>query len=541
MKAGAERRFPALLLAVAAAVCLLNLSGRDLWEPNEPIAAEAAREMAQRGDWLLPTVNGEVYPDKPPLLFWGIGLASFPGGKITETTARIPSALSAIALVLSLYFLTRRALGERGALLAALSLAVSSFFLEQARYVQHDMLLTFGVTVGTLAMFRIADGEGATPGWIAAAALSLGYGVLGKGPVALALPALMIACDTALDRRIFRRWGWLILAGLLALVPPLLYYVALVHRHGAGLLKEFLFRHNVDRFVEGFDHLLPWWFFLARTPVDFLPVSLFLPAAALLRAEEPERRRLLRRCWIWLLVPLLFFSFSASKRPIYMLPALPAAAILCGAVVDAAIRGELRPRGRKLAVGAEGAALLFLGLAGAAAPVLAAKRAPELLPASYLLAACALAGSIAGLTRLARGRLLAAHGTLVAALALVWIAVVYRVHPAVNAGNSPRQFAETLERVVPRDASLKSYGLYRFRAGYIYYAGRQMPRLPDLPATARYLDSPERVFCILKTEDLPSLKSSLPRPLYVLASGRAGHREEALVSNFPGDDPRISR
>jgi 4-amino-4-deoxy-L-arabinose transferase-like glycosyltransferase len=539
MRADGKTRFVPLLLALAAAVCLLNLSGRDLWEPNEPIAAQAAREMARRGDWLLPTVNGEIYPDKPPLLFWGIGLASLPGGKVTETTARIPSALAALALVLAVYLLSRRALGETGALLSAASLAVSSFFLEQARYVQHDMLLILGVTVGTLAMFRIADSEGPTIGWIVLASLSLGFGVLAKGPVALALPAFMIVADTVLERRLLRRWGWLILAGLLALLPPLLYYVALVHRHGAGLLEDFLFRHNVDRFVEGFDHLLPWWFFLARTPVDFLPVSLFLPAALLFRTEDPERRRFLRRCWIWLLVPLVFFSFSASKRPIYMLPALPAVAMLCGAVLDAAIRGELRPAGRKLAVFAEGSALALLGLAGAGAPLLAMRRAPELLPAASLLAACALAGSMAGLLRLARGRLFAAHATLVAALALVWIVVIYRVHPAANAGNSPRAFAETVARVVPPDAPLRTYGMYRFRSGYLFYADRPMPRLEDVSAVTKFLDGEGRVFCIVRKEDLQGVRNSLSRPIYVLAQGRAGHREEVLISNRPeGAVPR---
>jgi 4-amino-4-deoxy-L-arabinose transferase-like glycosyltransferase len=533
MRQDPERKFVPLLAALAAALCLLNLSGRDLWEPNEPIAAEAAREMALRGDWLLPTVNGEIYPDKPPLLFWGIRLASLPGGRITETTARIPSALAGISLVLAVYFLSRRALGPRAAFLAAITLAVSNFFVEQARYVQHDMLLLCGMTVGLLAMFRIADGEGSSGGWIAAAAGALGFGVLAKGPVALLLPVLVIACDTAFDRRLLRRWGWLILAGLLAVVPPLLYYLLLVRRHGAGLLETFLFRHNVDRFVEGFDHLLPWWFFLLRSPVDLLPVSLFLPAAAFFRPEDPERRRFIRRMWIWILVPLVFFSFSASKRPIYMLPALPAAAMLCGAVLDGTIRGEIRRAGRRLALGAEGFALILLGLAGAAAPFLAAKRAPELFAAALLLAACAAAGSIAGLARLFRGELLAAHGSMVAALALIWLVVIYRVNPAANAGNSPRPFAEKVAREVPPGAPLSSYGLYRFRSGYIYYSGRLMPRLADLPALTRYLSRDERVFCILPEEQLSLLQKSVSSPPLVIARGRAGHRDDALISNRP--------
>src|SRR5206468_2245083 len=66
-KQGSDGIRGALLLTLAALLCFSGLSRRDLWEPNEPIAAQAAREMASRGDWLLPTVNGEIYPDKPPL------------------------------------------------------------------------------------------------------------------------------------------------------------------------------------------------------------------------------------------------------------------------------------------------------------------------------------------------------------------------------------------------------------------------------------------------------------------------------------------
>src|SRR5512139_2429592 len=134
-----------ILILLGMVLFFAGLAARDLWEPNEPVAAQAAREMARRGDWLLPTVNGEMYPDKPPLLFWGILLASAPGGRITETTARLPSAVAATILVLALYLLARRSLGERAAFWSAASLAVSTFFVEQARYAQHDMLLLLGM------------------------------------------------------------------------------------------------------------------------------------------------------------------------------------------------------------------------------------------------------------------------------------------------------------------------------------------------------------------------------------------------------------
>ena len=528
------RFFPALLVALAGTLCFLNLSGRDLWEPNEPIAAQAAREMMARGDWLLPTVNGELYPDKPPLLFWGIGIASLPGRRITETTARIPSALAGLTLVLAVYLLSRRVLGARGALAAAGTLAVSTFFVEQSRYVQHDMLLCLGMSVGLLALFRLAEGDEPRAAWIALAALALGFGVLAKGPVALALPALVLAVETVLDRSVFRAWGALILAGLLALLPAAAYYAALAHRHGAALLESFVFRHNLDRFVAGFDHLHPWWFFLIRSPVDLLPASLLLPAAAVLRPEDPARRRFHRRLWLWILVPLVFFSFSASKRPVYLLPALPAVCLLCGSLLDTAASGLLARRARRLLLAGETAALGLLGAGGLAAPFLAMRRAPEMLPVAFLLAAITVAGSGFGIARLARGRPLAAHGCLVASLAATWIVAVLLLYPTANRYNSPRFFAGAIDRLVPRDAPLRTYGLYRFRSGYLFYTGRGMPRLLDPSELQRFLATEERVFCILPKEDFELLRAAKGMEVYLLAEGRAGRRRDCLISNRPG-------
>jgi 4-amino-4-deoxy-L-arabinose transferase-like glycosyltransferase len=543
------RILPALLLVLGLLLFFANLRGRDLWEPNEPIAAQAVREMRERGDWLLPTVNGEMYPDKPPLLFWGIGLASLIGGRVTETTARIPSATAALVLILAVYLLVRRELGEHGAFLAAATLAVSTFLVEQARYVQHDMLLCLGITVATLALFRIADEERPHPGWYALTAVSLSAGILGKGPVGAALPALILGLDSLLDRRLFRRWGRLALAGALGCVLPAVYYLVLAGRHGTDLLETFLYRHNVERFTAGFDHLHPWWFYLARAPVDLLPATLILPAAFFLQPGDEAGRRLHRRMWIWVLAPIVFFSFSAAKRPVYVLPCLPAAAVLAGWTIHVAAGMDRGGWPRRLAAIGQAALLGAILVAGAAAPVLAARKAPGLLPAAWILAVTAAAGFAAGAILLSRGRLAGSYAALLAAVSAIWLVGIFRVQPEVNRINSPRPFAEVIRRSVPPEAELRTFGLYRFRSGYLFYAGRLMPRLEDPPALLRYLRSPSPVYCILPREDYQDLRGTLPEEVHLIAEGGAGRRQEVLISNrrpggpasrdpgSPGTDP----
>ncbi|MCI0566733.1 MAG: glycosyltransferase family 39 protein, partial [Acidobacteria bacterium] len=449
--------------------------------------------------------------------------------------ARLPSAVAAATLVLSIYFLTLGVLGPRGAFLGAATLAVSTFFVEQARYVQHDMLLCLGVTVAILALFRLKDGEAPAAALVALASCAMTMGVLAKGPIALALPAMVLAVDGLVERTFFRRFGALVVAGALALVGPLLYYALLTQRNGSEVLETFLFRHNMERFASGFDHEHAWWFFLTRSPVDLLPGTLLLPAAALIQIEDPSRRRFHRRLWIWILVPLVFFSFSASKRPIYMLPALPPIALLAGSLLDLLVSRKGGAAARRLAVGGEGVALALLGIAGLATPLLAWRRAPELLWPAAMLAMLAITGAVLGGRMLWRGKLVAAHGWVLASLSGVWLAVILWVLPAANLINSPRPFAQEISRRVPPDAPLMTYGLYRFRCGYIFYTRRLMPRLSDPPAVQAFLRRPERVFCLLPTEEYQKLEGAPGPSMHLIASGKAGRRAEVLISNQPAE------
>ena len=87
--------------------------------------------------------------------------------------------------------------------------------------------------------------------------------------------------------------------------------------------------------------------------------------------------------------------------------------------------------------------------------------------------------------------------------------------------------------MVPSDAPLKTFGLYQWRAGYPFYAQREMPRLSETSGVERFLESEKRVFCIVPEEGLASLKANIPTPIYLLAEGRAGHHRDCLISNRP--------
>ena len=109
-----------VLVAFGGILCFYNLGGWDLWNADEPRHAQIAKEMLQGEGWIIPHLNGEVYPDMPPLFFWFIALSAKTIGGMNEVAARFPSALFGVLTLLLLFFLGKRLFSEKTAFLAAL-------------------------------------------------------------------------------------------------------------------------------------------------------------------------------------------------------------------------------------------------------------------------------------------------------------------------------------------------------------------------------------------------------------------------------------
>jgi len=340
------------LLAVAALGLLLfvwGLGSTGLVDETPPLFAASARAMADTGDWLIPRVNGLPRYDKPPLVYWAMGLVhALPGQAVWDPlgtwAARLPSALACIALMLAL---ARTLLccpqAERRpaltALTAALAFGLSPLVLLWGRVAVSDALFSALVAGSALLAWRaIANPRyPCWPLWVV-----LGLAVLTKGPVAVVLLGLTL---------LLFGWSQGNLAGLWQRLKPLrgLALTALVALpwYGAALLVEgepfwrsFFGYHNLQRFSQVVNnHQAPWWFFLVVLVVASLPTSPLLllglvrGIGGLRLAWRPCRPvapalSLRRFAACWLLAVLLFFTAAATKLPSYWLPATPAAALL---------------------------------------------------------------------------------------------------------------------------------------------------------------------------------------------------------------------
>jgi 4-amino-4-deoxy-L-arabinose transferase-like glycosyltransferase len=489
------------VVALATATLFgVGLGARDLWNPNEPVYGQAVVEMATRGDWALPTVNGLVFAEKPILYYWLALVASSALGGVSELALRIPPALAGVLGACSIYLLVLPYAGVRRSRLAVAVYATTFMVFWGSRTIQMDVLVMATTLAAVLAVTRVLD-HGLSPriGWTVAG-IAAAAGVLAKGLVGLVVPGMVIvayALATRRGRALVSPGVGLGVAAFVAVAAPwLLWLVAAGHTE---ILVELFYRQHVTRFLDPWDHARPWWYFLGYFWIDMAPWSWFVPLAIVLPRRDDDERRLDLLAWIWIVAPVAFFSLSASKRSAYILPIAPAVAVLVSGIAGRLVAGTLgRARARACAalIGLIG---LLTAVAGGAVlrEVLPAYpgAAPEIRGVAVLLlagGACVLAAAIAS----TRSKV-AAPAALLSLLIVLYLVASIWVLPAANAYKSARPFCERVGSVVPPGSPLASFRFWDWRASYPFYLRRPIPNLQSPEELREYWERDEQVFVIV--------------------------------------------
>ncbi len=526
-RCGPRRPLVALLLAVGL-LYGLGLGARDLWAPDEPRYGAIAEELRSfrhgASGLVLLHLNDASYTQKPPLYFWLAALAGLPFGRVDELAARLPSALAGVGCVGLTAVLGRWLLGHAGASLLAAGLLATSFrFAWTARRVQLDVLLTFFELLAIVIFLWLEWRRGgiersrAHPAALVGLHGALGAAALVKGPVGW-LPLVVFAGYLAWEGRLraFRSlvppWAW-----LLSVAPVTVWITSAVTLAPAGFAERAVAENLIGRFFEGTSHARPFYYYAYQLPLDFLPWSLLLPFALPVvwhwaRARpsastfeaglpapdppDPSRRTAARFLLAWIGLPLVFFTLSAGKRGLYLLPLFPALALIAVAVV---IEAQPRPERR------------WKGLS---------------------------------LTALAR---------IVVGVALLEWAIFVGVLPRLHAEKSPRPIAEAAAAGLEPSQAIGVYALRPLEGGITYYSGRSVASLQTPAQLERFLAAGgQRV--ILRTRHLEALQSEQKpeqkseqnlREITRLRSGRRsiavagpGARREPHPSTTSGrDDP----
>ena len=321
------------LIAFCGFLFFLGIQLVGLVGADEPRYAQVAREMLARNDWVTPVLYGKPWLEKPPLYYW-CTMLSYKGLGVGDTAARLPSAYLSCLLIIFIYVWSRRfRFGMQ--LDAALITASAAMVIGFGRSASTDMPLTVMFTVAMLSWYGwYAEGKRR---WLLAFYLFLALGTLAKGPVALGLAALIIIAFAALRRDaklLVRTLQPIGIALYLAVAAP--WYIA-VERANPEFFRTFFLQQNLERFTSNlYHHPQPFWFYWTIILIALVPWTVFAIEAIVdaLRnwrysTHEPAGKEDLRTYLVlWLLLPMIFFSFSHSKLPGYILPAIPAGTIL---------------------------------------------------------------------------------------------------------------------------------------------------------------------------------------------------------------------
>jgi 4-amino-4-deoxy-L-arabinose transferase-like glycosyltransferase len=423
--------FPAAL-AFSAVIFFFGLGLLALVGPDEPRYAEVAREMFATGDYISPRLCGCLWFEKPVLLYW-MSAASYHLFGVSEFAARVPSALAATATLAFLYHVLRRFASHGLALSATLVLATSGIFIAYARVVIPDMALTATMSVALLSGYasRCSTGRARWVYWSLASA-AMGLAMLAKGLVGIALVLSILALYFAVtgNLRVIRLKEWLAAFAIFTAVSAV-WYAPVTARHGWEFIQEFFIRHHFERYVANtFGHPQPFYFFFVVAVAGVAPWTFFfIPAIARLRKLAPrgsDEDALLTFAWIWVAVPLIFFSFSGSKLPGYVLPIFPALAIIIGREVERFRNGG---QGRLLKAGAWMTALTLV-IIGVSFPVYANSLSVDVSGWRLILYSLPLALALISTFLLARGRLFTASAASV--VLSVVVATVVLLFPRLN-------------------------------------------------------------------------------------------------------------
>jgi 4-amino-4-deoxy-L-arabinose transferase-like glycosyltransferase len=323
-----------ILLAGWAVFAVASIWLRPLWPVDETRYASVAWEMWLRGDFLVPYINGEPYSHKPPLLFWLIQLGWSLFG-VNDWWPRLVAPLCALASIPLLLRLGRLLWPDEceARLFSVWLLFGSLMFAGFITLTMFDLLLMLCAMAAMVGVLTLANGaRRAGLLWLGA---GIGLGVLAKGPVILlhVLPAAVVApwWASSLKGRLGRWYLDLVLGVLLGAALALAWALPAAYFGGEEYRHAIFWGQTAGRVSESFAHRAPWWYYLPLLPLIFFPWFVwphFWKGLIELKSE-PEKGGL-KFLAAWLILTLIGFSLVSGKQAKYLVPFLPAFALLAG-------------------------------------------------------------------------------------------------------------------------------------------------------------------------------------------------------------------
>ena len=581
-----DKHFWLILVLLAVVGIFLELGRMDVCTANEGQRATPPAEMVRSGNWVVPTINNVPYLAKPPLLYWAIAVVYTVTGNVSALTARIPSALCAVALVLSVYLVLRKRLGEYAARWASIGLLGSPYFLEHARWAQLDVPLALATFMAITATWTAFDTTSLTKKTYLTflGGLALGAAILLKGPAPLAVFGSAWAAYLITKKEVSKRhiktlgvvvftsllieyvlrlsglltfpvallatavyvvvWAWItapaergrvtlvtlgvVILGVLLATP---WALAVLNAVGWDNIRNLLHSEVVTRTHSASDinSGTPFYYLIAL-PVLVAPWGFLFPFH-FSRSQWRENSSAYRFCVVTAWMSILVFSLIAGKEYEYILPAFPLLLGATGVNLARITRGDsVQCLQHYIAIWTR-ISLPLLGFLALGMLVYAVITNPHPL----LLVETALLASIVigtGCWALLRGTGYRPHSIALQAILLILIGLLVTRSYHYTGRNSPKEIAETTGSLLRNGYAVEAgWVRHPFTPAFAFYAATPIAMQMNFDIVQQRFSQSTPYYYLVQKEDMD--KGRIPLKSYHVLMGPYGRKEYLLLGNAP--------
>ncbi len=470
------------ILAIVALQTVFSLDSRELWYSDEIRHGNAFQNLIYENKWIVLYLNGEVYPDKPPVYFWFISLIYFFMDEISPRLFFIGAAVSGALFAVSTYALSRSLHQDKNvSLLSCLIILTVFYFITLLHYARMDLLFAAFITLSHLCLYK-GQQKDESLGWMTAGFVFAGLATLTKGPLGFAFPIITLVAFLLCQGRIRRLIRRDIALGLgLMTGMCLAWFLGAYLVEGPEFIKNIFEKQIFGRTVDSWHHKHPWWHYLAVLPAIMLPWSLILlilpwkkkiftsNIAGNISSFFKSKDETSTYLWVSFVSGFILLSLISTKVAIYLLPLFPPLVIIIARYLVALGEDKFATLYKSFA-----AVIFMLGIVFIFFKFLNPWQIE-------------IKGSvIAGLLGLVLGLLLwmfppkkALSGALILAfMMIIWIQpVAMMVAPSLDEVMSPVQRAQLMQEYILDGYHPVSYRIYS--GTYTYYTGHKITETRD--------------------------------------------------------------
>ena len=498
-----------ILIGAAIAVCLsslylIHLGASSIWDSNEAFYVETPREMIRSGQYIIPTFNYEFRLNKPPLSYW-IVVAAYKILGVSVYSQRLVTLLFVAGLLLVVWkFCLLFELPRRWAWFAVIVVALTPRILVMGRRALLEILITFFIVAALYFFYEYLHGGRRRNLTFFYICLALGF--LTKGPVALVIPLGVIGCFWLIGG--FRKPPFPVrpLSGgaiFLALVLP--WYIALYMTMGPKWIIRFFWDENLLRFTTGdFGPQRGILYYPGIFLGDFFPWCLLSVGSIWYLykiwrdLEAPVRERMVFLL-VWILFPILFFSFSKNKQEYYIMSVYPAAALSLGILLSRLEKEQAQHRYWRAVLAVSWALTGVMGWGIA----LMVHKILGLEVVAWALGALILAIQVAGWVSLHRGRWMRLFAFIPASVFLLFLVTVVFVVPKIEDFHPIQHFARI---ILHQSSPTDRIGSYDFACPSLcFYTRRPILEIVKEEEFASLFSQPHPFFCVIRERNLAAL------------------------------------